>query len=274
MKALFSTWAMTAFMIPATLCGLAGDYKTACVQGIGQALFEVQYCRYEADEFWNASGKKKDAHNEFKRDEYSLYIEAGLTAKDTVSVKGAWARIDESINGRTFGFEDVELGWKHSLGTKWNHLLATELVGIIPVERDHKPGLRYGQYGCELNLLLTRGLTLFQKCASYDIRLGYRAYEGYPSDQLRADLRFSFCPCPKVVLSASGHLEYGLFTGNSRTDESLFLFNPNYRLLRAQVEAEYRIFRCAALFAGYRQHLWGRNVGTSGGAYGGMRFQF
>lgn len=274
MKAGFAIGIIIAFIVPSTLISIASDHKTACTQQQGHVYLCGTYWTYSSDEFWNSNGKRCEAHNEFEKCEYNLYAEYGLTCRDTISFNSAWARIDESINGRTFGFEDLEIGWKRYLGTKWCHHISAELVGIIPIEAEYKPGLRYGQYGGEFNLLLTKGFELWERCGSYDLRLGYRTYCGFPSDQVRADAVFNIFPFSRLMLSASGHLEYGLFNGSSKDDESLFLLNPKYRLFRGQLQATMCVYKGASVFVGYQRHLWGRNVGTNGGGYGGVQIQF
>ncbi|NGX43430.1 MAG: hypothetical protein K940chlam7_01727 [Chlamydiae bacterium] len=274
MKAAVILSVLLTFSLPSILTGMASDQKSACILPKGQTLLSGTYWSYSADKFWNSSGKKCSAYNEFDKFEYTFYLEYGLTCRDGISAKGTWGKIDESINGKTFGFGDVEIAWKHCLGTKWRHLVSMELLGIIPVEDKHKPGLRYGKYGGEVSLLASRGFCLWERKGSYDLRLGYRNYEGYPSDQIRADGQLNFFPFSRLQISASGHLEYGLFNGNSRTDQSLFLLSPNYRLFRGQIEAVLCIWKGLSAFAGYHQHLWGRNVGTNGGFYGGARAQF
>lgn len=268
------TLGVIGFIVPSLLIGIAGEYKTACVQQKGHGYLSATYSSYSSNEFWNHEGTKRDAHNDFEKKSYSLYGEFGLTKRDTISAQGSWARVDESINGRTFGFEDIELGWKHYLGTKWCHHISTELVGIVPIETEHQPGLRYGEFGGEFNLLFTRGLALWKRCGGYDLRLGYRAYTGFPSDQVRADAVFHIFPFSRLKLSAGGFLEYGLFNGHSRHDQSHFLLNSNYRLFKAEVKASLRLYRGASAFVGYNRHLWGRNVGTRGGYFGGVQVQF
>lgn len=274
MKTVISSAICAVLIFPSIVIGLAPDHKTACVQKKFHGLVETTYWSHCTDEFWNASGKKRDAFNDFEKDAIIFYAEFGITNCDTISAKSAWVRIEESINGRGFGVEDAEIGWKHSFGKVCNHYLSAELVGIIPTETEHKPGLRYGQYGGEANLLLTRGFTWWDRCGSYDVRLGYRAYEGYPSDQIRSDFILNYFVFPRLKISASGQLEYGLFNGSSRTDESLFLLNPNYRLFRGQIQALLCLYKGISGFVGYQRHLWGRNVGTGGGVYGGAQWQF
>jgi hypothetical protein len=274
MKALFTLWVIAAFIVPSRLIGIASDHKTACPQKKGHTYICAKYETYHSDEFWNSSGKKRDAHNEFEKVEYKFYAEYGLSNRDTFSLNSAWGRVDESVNGRLFGFEELEIGWKHYWGTKWCHYVSTELVGIFPLETEYKPGLRYGEYGGEFNLLLTKGLKFWKRCGSYDLRLGYRAYTGFPSDQIRADATFNLIPMSRVLLSAGGYLEYGLFNGHSKEDESLFDLNPNYRLFRVQVQGAVSVYKGASVFVGCQRHLWGRNVGTKGGYYAGLQIQF
>lgn len=274
MKARMTLWVIAAFIVPSTVFGIASEYKSACVQQKGHAYISTMYWNYCADKFWNASGQRRSAHNDFEKHEINVRIEYGLTHRDTLSMRSAWAKIDESINGRTFGFEDIEIGWKHCLGTKWCHLISTELVTILPTETEHKPGLRYGQFGGELNLLFSRGFSCWERYGNYDLRIGYRGYEGFPSDQVRADAAINLYPLSRLKLTASGHLEYGLFNGKSRSDESLFLLNPNYRLFRGQIQATVCVHKGASVFVGYQRHLWGRNVGTGGGVFGGAQIQF
>lgn len=274
MKVSFALGVMITFIVPSALSGIAIDHKTACPQKQGHVYLCGTYWTYCSDEFWNSNGKRCEAYNEFEKCEFNFYAEYGITCRDTVTLKSAWARIDESVNGRTFGFEDIEIGWKRYLGTKCSHLISAELVGIIPVETNYKPGLRYGEYGGEFNLLLTKGFKLWEQCGSYDLRLGYRTYCGFPSDQIRADAVFNIFSFSRLTLSASGHLEYGLFNGSSKDDESFFLLNPNYRLFRGQLQATLCVYQGAAIFVGYQRHMWGRNVGTNGGVYSGAQVQF
>jgi hypothetical protein len=274
MRAVFTILVAIAFIVPGSLISIAKDHKTALPQKKGHAYLCGTYWTYSSDEFWNVNGKRREAYNEFEQCEYNLYAEYGVNNRNTVSLNGAWARINESVNGRAFGFEELELGWKHFLGTKWSHSIAAELVAILPVETDYKPGLRYGQYGGEFNMLLTKAFDLCKRRGSYDLRLGYRSYCGFPSDQIRADAIVNITPFSRVILSASGHLEYGVFNGSAKEDESFFLLNPNYRLFRGQLQATIHVYRGASVFAGYQRHLWGRNVGTQGGCYGGAQIQF
>lgn len=216
-----------------------------------------------------------DAFNKFEKDLYQGYAEYGLTWRDTISIKGGWARIEETLNGRNFGFTDIELGWKRYLCQKNGALISAELVAIIPPEEEHSPGLRYGCWGGEINLLMSNGFYLANTRGAYDLRLGYRTYDGDPSDQILADAVGRFMIFPRVCLLAGLNLQYGLLNGHpTRSQQSLFCFFPNYRLLNGKVEVMFNVFKGASIFAGYQRHIWGRNVGTGGEWYAGAQCQF
>lgn len=250
------------------------NHMTARVQEKGHAYICGTYFSFEANKFWNAKGKECEAYNEFNRYEYNLYTEYGITQKDTFSIEGGWARIEESLNGRTFGIEDLRISLRHCLGMKRSYLISLEVEAIIPTERRHKPALRYGQYGGGIGLLLTKDFLLFKRNGNFDFKIGYLKYDGFPSDQLEANAVINFFPFSKFILSAGAFLEYGLFNGHAKNDESFFLFRSNYRLLRGEIQAAFLIYKGASLFVGYRQHLFGRNIGINGGAYGGAQIQF
>ncbi len=267
-------WVLLSVILPSALIGLATEQHRACVLAKGSGYASATYWTYESSTFWNSNGKEKDAYNEFEQQAVWLFLQYGLTNCDTLSIEGGWARIEESLDGKAFGFEDVEIGWKHCFGTKWYHTISAQVIGIIPSETEFKPGLRYGQFGGEIDLMASKGIHLLGCRGSYDLNLGYRFYEGFPSDQIRAYYGINLFPCSRLMLTGCLQLEYGLFNGDSRKDTSFFLLNPNYRLLRGQLEAQLYLIKGVSLTLGYQQHLWGRNIGTNGGVYGGASLTF
>ncbi len=240
----------------------------------GDICITSVYSYYSSDHFWNSDGKKRFAHNDFEKKEYQLQVEYGLTNKDTLSLKGGWARIDESVNGRTFGFEDISISWKRLLGQKFCYCMSGEIIAIIPVENEYEPGLRYGQYGAEISFHFFRDYKFCNRNLIHGLSLGYRKYDGFPSDQIRLKTWLCYNLWQKLQLFANTRLDYGLFNGRSRNDASLFLFNPNYRLLSLDVGADLSLFKCLKAFIGYKKHIWGQNVGTGGFYFGGLNFHF
>lgn len=273
MRKAFAFWVMV-LIIPFHIFSVISDHKTAFLQRKGGFYAAGIYTSYDSDEFWNREGKKRDAHNDFEKSAYTLYAEYGLTTKDTLLIKGGWARIEESINGRTFGFEDLEIGWRHYLGSKCGHLLSIEVDAIVPVDDGFKPGLRYGKSGGEINLLATKTFDVRNWRGTYDLRLGYLGYLGFPSDQLLADAVLNLNLFSKLTFTLGGFLEWGLFNGSSHENSSHFFYNPNYRLFVGQAQATFNFCKGASLFVGYNRHIWGENVGTGGSIFGGASIQF
>jgi hypothetical protein len=260
--------------ISLTLPALLMGSKSACVQEKYSFFTSGIYTYYSSEHVWNAKGDRRPAHDDFTLNMGELYFEFGLTACDTISLTAGWARIGETLNGGTHGFNDVVLGWKRQIGEYCCHVVAVELEGIIPIEEKYEPGLCYAEYGAGLNLLASKGFFLGDKYAWYDLRLGYLWYSGFPSDQVLADAAFNYHPCKGLFLQVGAFLEYGLFNGNNRIDRSLFRYNPNYRLLTGRIEATYCFSNGLSIVAGYDRFVWGRNNGTGGQFYAGTQYQF
>jgi hypothetical protein len=231
-----------------------------------EADLEITYKSYQTSHFWNKTGSRKSAHNEFDKKEIEIYGEFGLTSCDTLTLKESWGRAEERMNGRTFGFSDMELGWRRFLWTNGSHVIASRALAIIPIQNNFEPAIRYGQYGGEVDIL-------WGYCC-YDFLLGYRFYEGFPSDQIRACAQMHWELCSWITFKGEAKLEYGVFNGQNRPDASLFLYQPNYRLFKVKAEAEIKLCRCVSTNVGWFQHVWGENVGTGGGFYGGIDIHF
>jgi hypothetical protein len=251
--------------------GLNGS--SACVQEKYHFFVSAEYSYYSSDDIWNTHGEIKPAHDDFTKHMGEGYIEFGVTENDTASLRLGCAKIHETLNGETKGVTDMVLGWKRHLG-EWNsNILAFELNGIIPIDSFYAPGLRYGEYGAALSLLASKGFYLCNKFAWYDLRLGYLWYSGFPSDQILANAAINYNPLPKLFFQLEAYVEYGLLNGESRNDRSLFMYNPNYRLLIGKFEVTYCLFNGVSAVGGYDRFLWGRNVGYGGRFYCGLQFQ-
>jgi hypothetical protein len=248
--------------------------KNACVQEKYSFFTSGYYTYYTSEHVWNSKGERKPAHDDFTLNMGEIYLEFGLTACDTISAKFGWASIEETLNGRTHGFNDIVVGWKRQIGEFYSHLFAIELDAVIPIETEYEPGLCYGEYGAGIDFLASKGFFLCDKYCWYDLRLGYLWYSGFPSDQILADASFHFHPIEGLFLQIGGYLEYGLFNGKERMDRSLFLYNPEFRLVFGRFEATYVIGKGISIVAGYDQFIWGRNVGTGGKFYAGTQYQF
>lgn len=237
-----------------------------------EVTLETSALDYRTNHFWNKNGQIFPSFNRFRKEEYECYLELGLTSCDTLTAQTDYAIVYESINGKCIGVEDIEVGWKHLIYQQENLFVATQLIGFLP-PGSHKSTLRYGRKGIEADLLLTKWFPNETYCIYGDLQAGYRYYEGFPSDQIRAigQIGIDFSPFQLII---AGKLTYGIFNGRKELHQNIILLNPNYRLFKIEIQGLYHITPWLALAAGYAQHIWGRNVGNGGEFFGGLRFEF
>lgn len=202
-----------------------------------------------------------------------FYAEYALNSTNSFTLNGGFSSVQEEMNGDSGGITDFELGWKHQLYETTTSALTADLTAIIPTSSRDAP-VRYGRGGVELALLYSKILKLRTICGWYDFALGYRWYDGYPSDQLRSLLALGVFVTPKVRLIVTNELEYGLFNGKPQYEVSNIIFNPNYRLYMVKVECVFRIVKHTFASIGAYKHVWGQNVGSGGGYYGGVWLVF
>lgn len=228
---------------------------------------------YSTDSFWNKNNKKLPSFNDFREQDYMLYAEYAVNARNSLTLDGGFSVITEEVNGDSGGIADLELGWKHLLRKTKTSACTAQLVGIIPTS-DRDPPLRYGRGGLELSLLYSQIFHLRNTFWWYDFGLGYRWYEGFPSDQLRSLLALGVFVNPNLRFIVSNELDYGFFNGDSSGSVSNITFNPNYRLYMLKFECVFKVVKHTFLTLGAYKHVWGQNVGAGGGYYGGIWLVF
>ena len=232
------------------------------------------FSRFETGHFFDKHGHVLKSHNEFARNQYELLIECGLSSRNNLSLWGAFDCIEDHLNGNSYELADFELSWKQALREWDNAILSTELMLIIPALKSYEPEIRYGRYGMEAALLYAQ--TCFPKGykTTFDTRLAYRWYSGFPSDQIRGELScWVDLSCRWQLLAQTG-IDFGLFNGKEPLNRSFFFYNANWRVFRARIEAIYYINNSLALSAGYLQHLLGQNTAVGGEWYGRLSFCF
>lgn len=244
-------------------------HTTAFIGQAGEIDALFSYSHYETDHFWNKHGKQLPSHNHFRRQAYTLYAEYAIRCEDSITFDGGYDVIRECMNGPTLGLEDFELGWKHMIYSTDTAALTTQIIALVPggVKRS---SLRYGRPGFQAGLLYSDQYSF----GWYDFGLGYRYYQGFPSDQIVGDAALGVDISSCLQFIAALQLEYGLFNGQSRKNFNNIVFNPNYRLLNGQIECDYRLMQHVTLVAGGFKHLWGNNVGSGGGFFGGAWIDF
>jgi hypothetical protein len=244
------------------------------IQKFNTSFASIGYQNYHTSHFWNKSGKKRKAYNRFHENQYSFYAQYGLTPLDTIGLTGSFDRIQESMNGRLLGWTDFELDWKHLFQCVPHGQFFMQVIAILPSKTVFQPAVRYGRFGGEFALHYRKVLCIQEQRCWFELKGGYRTYQGFPSDQLRAYLRVAYNPYKPVDLIASSYLEYGVFNGNRKINQSLVAFSANYRLLRIQLEAVAYFLDRFSVAGGYFWHVWGENVGTGGGAFANASVRF
>lgn len=252
------------YLLPLSLYAVQPHHETAFIGQSGEidALFSYSY--YKTNRFWNHSGKSLKAYNDFRRDDYDLYLEYALNCNNAFWVNGGFSQVHESMHGQKAAVKDIEFAWKHLWRETCTSALSSELVGIAPVG-DKKSSVRYGEWGAQFNVLYSK----YYGFGWIDTLLGYRWYNGNPSDQIRAMAAIGFNIGSKSLIIATADLQYGLNNGHEHFNSNFIAFNPNYRLLLVKAEWVYNVFSHFSLVAGGFGHVWGENVGQGGGFYVG-----
>jgi hypothetical protein len=228
---------------------------------------------YETNHFWNKQGHLKPSYNHFKQYEVDLCIEYSPVKTDIFAITARYDRIQESMNGNTNGFGDAEFSWVHRLSNLPKGECWCRLLTIIPTGKE-KASLRYGRLGAEADLFYSSCFTLFNYPIGALCGIGYRMYHGFPSDQLRAYLDLTSQVYSNLYWLCQTKLEYGVFNGKRQEHFNQIILNPNYRLFKVQLSLVGYLADWIYLDAGYFQHIWGENVGNSGGFIGGLGFIF
>lgn len=248
-------------------------YQTAFIGNAGDCESLWSYSDYSTDHFWNKHGKKLPTFNHFFRKDCHLYAECALNFCNSLFIHGGYAVIDESLNGHCRGVEDIEMGWKWLIHSGQTSALTSQLMAIIPAGRK-KSSIRYGEGGAEFSLLYSDQFFLCQRSGWYDLALGYRHYTGFPSDQIRSNVALGYNVIPRLHLIVTSDLIYGLWNGNSHCNFNNVTLNPNFRLLKGHIECVVNLCSHISISFGAYRHLWGRNVGTGGGWFGGLWIDF
>lgn len=260
---------MRILLFLVSLVSLMAEQPHHTTAFIGSYENLISFSRYTTNHFWNKNGKKLPTFNQFKQNSYLLYSECPLDRVNSAFLNGGYSTVEESMNGSSQAVNDMEVGWKHLLDGRESTAFSLESTIIIPVGAK-KSSIRYGKWGLQLGVLYS----FFLNDALWiDSGLGYRFYEGYPSDQLRAFLSFGY-QLPYLILIATAETRCGLYNGDSNGNRNNIVFHANYRLIHAKMECVINLMKHLSVTLGGFYHLWGQNCGTGGGYFCGTWFIF
>jgi hypothetical protein len=252
-----------------SIIGEEPHHTTAFISQPGTVDTLLTYSRYDTDHFWSRSGKKFAAYNRFKQSSYLIYSEYAWSRTNSLFVHGGYAIADESMNGTSRAVRDIELGWKHLLKESKRSALTLECILSVPCGH-MKSSLRFGKWGAQIGLLYSRIFTLAKFEAWTDVGIGYRAYQGFPSDEMDAFCAVGYRATSSICFIATAQLESSLFNGNARKNLNNIAFHPNRRRVMGKMECLIRLMKKGSLSVGAFQHFWGQNVGAEGGYFCGL----
>lgn len=272
---MFSKYIYCAFwmFIHFTLCANAPHHTTAYIGSPNTIEVVPSYSHYSTNSFWDAHGNKLPIYDKFQKDTANLYVEYTVCGKNSLWAFGGYDNVDETLNRKEKGVEDLEIGWKSKLFGDETSACATQLTAIIPIRKE-KASINYGKLGMELGIIYSDLFDALCNKGWYDLYLAYRFYDGHPSDVIRVQAALGYCVLSNVVLLAEGKLDYGLNKHKKSYRDNYIAFNPGYRLIELQYEGRWEVIEGAWLIIGGFHHVWGRNIGTGGGGFGGAWFNF
>lgn len=246
---------------------------TAYIAPPGQLDLLPSASYYTTDHFWTHRGDKRPAFHRFRRWSALLYAEYALTCRDSMTLNGGYSRALDPLNGNCQGLEDIEWGWKHALYQENAFAVTSRLIAILPAGKT-KSSIRYGKLGGEIALLCSDQFKFFCRQGWYDCMIAYRSYQGFPSNQIRAEMALG-CHLPfESALIATGQFWCGLSHTHSQRHANMIVNHPSYKLLNAQIEYLITFLSHITLSVGAFGHLWGRNIGTGGGCFAGTWIDF
>lgn len=250
------------FLLPCFLWADIPSYAPLIPKGC--RTVSTSFARFETEHFYGKHGQIKKSYNHFIRDQINVAIEYGISSKNSIALWSAFDLIHDHLNGNAYRLEDAELRFKQALFLKENSILAAEAIAIIPYENRYYPEVRYGRIGAEGALLYAQTFFPNGVKTTLDVRMGYRWYSGFPSDQIRSAITvWSDLSC-RWQLLAQMSVEYGIFNGKEPFNRSFFFYNANYRVCKGRLEAIYYITEKLALSAGYMRHFYGQNIAFGG----------
>lgn len=248
-------------------------HRTAFIGKPGDVDTFVSYSNYTTKNFWNKNGKKLPTFNRFENHSFNFYCEYAFHKCNSITLNEGYLRVIESLNGNSQGFEDAQIGWKHLFYEGIQSAFTSQVIAIIP-PGNRKSSIRYGRVGGELSLLYSKMFDLRGHCSWVDVGLGYRIYQGFPSDQIRLDLSVGYHLRRHIRLIASSLMVYGVYNGKTNHRSNNIVYNPKYRLLKLHFECSFKVCSPLSISVGIFKNVWGRNVGAGGGFFGGVWIDF
>ena len=276
MKRLISALIGLTFALTAVQA-LAGAWG----QEQGKGLLVNNFTYYQAETFWDKSGKLRDSGGQFVKREINPYFEYGVYKGWTVSFNGYYHFLTQTArnSGRQWdanGVQDLEFGVQRQIYNEGGFASAVKGTLIVPTGYGLGtiPPLGYDRLGAQGDLLLGYGWqALNGRNFFVDLQAGYRAYQDYPSPQVRSLLTFGADLNKIFQLLVQGEIQYGL-DNQARKQADTIALSAYYRLLKQTTQIRVRLDDKHSFAVGYAWHVWGENTGTGGGPVASYWYAF
>ncbi len=245
-------------------------YASAFPQTPGAVFIDPQVVNYTSGASIDTNGARHRSGCTFRKREDSLYAEAGVTKKDTVTASIAYDRLACTPNAAA-GFTDLEIGINHNLARGASTTFGVRFVGIAPTGYSIGDALRlgYGRAGFEGDVLYGGG---FGHGGFYDSSVGVRRYTGYPATQLRASGTVGQAFGRFLVLAEldnTSPLDNGSTLVNVGVNPTL---SARYRSLQGSIAGTYRFTKGARLYISHATLIAGNNTGIGNTTTVGLWF--
>lgn len=228
-----------------------------------------QYSYYFTNNLWTKDGHNQPAYNEFMRHDSKVYGGFDISPSTCVWGQGGFDSIRQQVNPDRHGIEDSNLGLYHTFGQKGGSSCGGGLQLFVP-GGEYRPALRYGTWAAELFFSLENRF----RAIHYTLDVGYRIYEGTPSDMFRVAIRFDWPLSKRIQLTAQGDCDLAVNNGKKHFCDNKTAFNPNTRLFKAKILGVYQLSQTIYLNMGYFKYIWGQNTGSGAGVFGGVFWNY
>jgi len=235
----------------------------------GSCLVTPKIYAYQATKYWDAAGGEHDLASPYQKSEINIYGEYGLTKDNMLVIQTAYDNINDGSAVKS-GLADSEIGIVQKIRSYDDAVVSLKGSLIVPsgYSTTSTPLIGYGEIGAEIGLLYGRSWL-----GGYiDSALGFRKYNGAPSDQLRGNALLGVEINKKIRLKNNLELIWGL--GNGRTilvQEKVQ--TTDSQLLQLDLALEFDVNNRTTVTFGFNKALAGRNTGIGNSYYLGLNYK-
>lgn len=154
----------------------------------GSGYFLAELSGYRTSSFWDIDGDSRSLRSDFSKQELSFYGEYGLTDQTTLTYRLSQTELQQRPFTNS-GPGAPEVGLVHNVWRDETRAASVYAKLVLPNSQsivNQFPAIDYDQSALELGLLYGE----YRRNSYIDSGIGVRAYQGFPSDQLRGYLRF------------------------------------------------------------------------------------